>query len=452
LKQDLTIHSNFNEFYFLNANNAGNNFVKLKCSPVDNYELKYALDSIVEFEVGEDTTQLTANQKEEYFYNEYGQTTTIIRYIKGRGTTRLRKSNKDECEFNDDNMLIQDLGYIWDVDNQEWDLYSKGTYTYNENNFVLEYVYCKWNEQTQEWENNYKQNNIYDEINRIILTLASMFDEETNDWKLNYKTEYTYDGDNSEPSLMITYLINNETGELEYKRKTENIFDETGVETESYYYLWDSETQEWKTDQKTEYFYNENDLLYEYITYNWDEGKGWEPDSKSNYVFNANNELIKFMYSMWVNQMWTVMMINEAAFNNDIMFAQLLLPFYYSDESCSYNWFHHMLLQMLFYYMYTELELGYIMQYYYSETEIMGGMQEKMDENLSIFPNPFKDKVTFDVSDKSQKLTIEIFDMQGRKVISRIINNGNNLNLSDLASGMYIYNINGYYHGKIIKY
>jgi len=78
--------------------------------------------------------------------------------------------------------------------------------------------------------------------------------------------------------------------------------------------------------------------------------------------------------------------------------------------------------------------------------------QNKISE-LKIYPNPINDFLTIDISDKDVILSAEIVNLLGQKIkIFDNINNTQNLDLSDLSSGIYFLNlINQNQEKQIIK-
>ena len=76
-------------------------------------------------------------------------------------------------------------------------------------------------------------------------------------------------------------------------------------------------------------------------------------------------------------------------------------------------------------------------------------------EILNVYPNPAIDYVVFEVNKISKSATVEIFDMQGKKVIEKKLNENGQISISNLTRGMYVYwlnNIGTIYTGKLIVY
>jgi len=71
-----------------------------------------------------------------------------------------------------------------------------------------------------------------------------------------------------------------------------------------------------------------------------------------------------------------------------------------------------------------------------------------------VYPNPFTNQVTFKVANNTAPVFVDIFDVQGRKVLSTNVNNNESINLEHLNTGLYMYSIiidGAIIKGKIVK-
>jgi len=65
------------------------------------------------------------------------------------------------------------------------------------------------------------------------------------------------------------------------------------------------------------------------------------------------------------------------------------------------------------------------------------GTSSREFKNFTIYPNPAGDIVNIQTRNNSNNITVEVFDINGRKVISKAVNN-NSLDVSKLSQGIYI--------------
>ncbi len=76
------------------------------------------------------------------------------------------------------------------------------------------------------------------------------------------------------------------------------------------------------------------------------------------------------------------------------------------------------------------------------------------ENKLSIYPNPCTDLLNIDLNTNNTSLEINIYDIQGRMMISKEISKKSSISLIDLSKGIYIYEVidcNDVFTGKIIK-
>ncbi|MEZ4792123.1 MAG: FG-GAP-like repeat-containing protein [Gelidibacter sp.] len=86
----------------------------------------------------------------------------------------------------------------------------------------------------------------------------------------------------------------------------------------------------------------------------------------------------------------------------------------------------------------------------YKNESVLGTLEFSSDTQISFHPNPSTDIITFqNIMEKSH---LEIYDITGKKVFSRVIDaNDNQLKLDFLSEGIYILKINSVYAGKLVK-
>jgi hypothetical protein len=62
-----------------------------------------------------------------------------------------------------------------------------------------------------------------------------------------------------------------------------------------------------------------------------------------------------------------------------------------------------------------------------------------LTDQVKTYPNPARDYVVFDID--SHSAFVELFDMQGKKVLSQELLETKQIDLSDLKSGIYFYKL-----------
>lgn len=62
-------------------------------------------------------------------------------------------------------------------------------------------------------------------------------------------------------------------------------------------------------------------------------------------------------------------------------------------------------------------------------------------EHIIIYPNPLRNYLYFYFTGNSKTAIFELYNMQGCQLISKTITDNEKLNLADLNSGIYLYNL-----------
>jgi hypothetical protein len=251
-----------------------------------------------------------------------------------------------------------------------------------------------WNSETSQWENSDKYEYTYDANGNPTVEIDSDWNSETSQWKNSDKSEYTYDA-NGNPTVGINSDWNSETSQWENYSKYESTYDANGNPTVVIYSRWNSETSQWKNYDKSEYTYDLSYSLNDLILPNI---YSFAP-SYSNLIVNKPVDFISYDYGQgsWVN----------------------------SSKGT------------------------------YQYSTVNGTSVSGLNMNAySIYPNPASDNINFNITNSNNTFTFELYDSQGRKLISKEITNNRQLSLEGLAKGIYLYNLNidgEIQSGKLIK-
>ena len=232
------------------------------------------------------------------------------------------------------------------------------------------------------------------EKQQLDYSIGMDWNSETSQWVNSDKSEYTYDA-NGNLTVRIYSDWNSETSQWVNYFKHEYTYDANGNPTVEIYSLWNSETSQWENSDKSEYTYDLsyglNDLILPNLYY-------FVPDY-SNLIVNKPVDFIDYNYidGSWVN-VWKG-------------------------------------------------------TYYYSTVNVTS-VSDLSKQVYSIYPNPVLDRLNFNIQHSNNTFTFELYDSQGRKLISKEIINNSQLNLEGLTKGIYLYNliIDGEIQsGKLIK-
>lgn len=147
----------------------------------------------------------------------------------------------------------------------------------------------------------------------------------------------------------------------------------------------------------------------------------------------------------------------ETSYDNSFAFEDLILPFMSEDEEEDYDYyyddydeeeldlktvFNHKLLHMVTYAgdgdnWLVESDFTLV----YSEQNITSIGQENSGNKMSVYPNPTSSQATFLLEGAVDRFQVEIFDIQGKMVISQLGENNTPISLDGLNDGIYFYSL-----------
>lgn len=91
---------------------------------------------------------------------------------------------------------------------------------------------------------------------------------------------------------------------------------------------------------------------------------------------------------------------------------------------------------------------------FYSKHDLTNSVKPVSTPFMEIYPNPVIDRIRFKFEDSYSQFSFELLDINGRILKNEILYSDNDIDLSDIPSGIYIYRINmdnKFQTGKIIK-
>lgn len=86
-------------------------------------------------------------------------------------------------------------------------------------------------------------------------------------------------------------------------------------------------------------------------------------------------------------------------------------------------------------------DLNYRQTAYYSDFGSSTSIEDVLETPVSVFPNPASETVTFNWDEKYTRLNLELYDLTGKRLISRSIDNNETISVDDFSRGMYLYKL-----------
>ncbi|SFC37454.1 Por secretion system C-terminal sorting domain-containing protein [Flexibacter flexilis DSM 6793] len=372
------------------------------------------------------------SEKNEYTYNAIGNNTLIIYYVWNTTNHNWQYSTKHEYIYNTNNQLIQDTYYNWS--NNVWVAYSKINYTYTNNNQTQAATY-KWNANNNNWTNYSKEDYVYNNVNQLTQKITAHWGG--NVWANDYKYEYAYINNN------LTQIITNSWGTTsntwsnyikeEYTYNTNN-----QVLLYTTYYF---SNNSWVGMSKFEYIYDANSSLTTNIHSTWNSSNSsWRNYLKSEFTYNSNNDETSESYYAWDNTANTWLSYGKQDYTHNTAYAKTALVLPYSLSNARF--FSSMVLsRQNSSWVNSTWQVDSTFTYYYSPQGATS-VRENEQTAASLYPVPAKDILNIALLDNENEATIEIFDMQGRKVLAQnLLQNVSQITVNQLQTGLYLYNI-----------
>lgn len=266
----------------------------------------------------------------------------------------------------------------------------------------------------------------------------------------NY-VEYTY---NELNQRLTRDNYNNFGGSFEHGGTYNYQYDENGNLVHHDMYL-----GTWGLFETADYTYDENNNCTFLISYMEGFSGEFEPSNKVEYSYNADGFLIEktsyYYYSGWIlsthvvytrdennnitveenlDQSGSVIERHEYEYDMNILFDNVAVFVNPEGESPNPERTVNARTKEKFWTLDDSGHLTYICDYYYDYKEIGTGVEENIVDDVNIYPNPVKGIMTIEASEYQ---FLEIFDFAGRCVASREVNGITNIDMSQMAKGIY---------------
>jgi len=245
-----------------------------------------------------------------------------------------------------------------------------------------------------------------------------------------------------------------EEGTLELTFYTTYTYD-NGNLIEEYTQGWDFIANDWGDFSKTTYTYVINRVIteeqwgfdwFQYLMvrqslfeFTYDADGNMETETESDWDEEAG--AVKSWNGVsagWLNtwkSVWTV--------NKNFTITQLYVPFWFQSDDIEMQFVHMPVSELGYFYNNGTWDENYEQTAYYSEFGGGGpsGIKEKNEAPVSVFPNPASEFITFRWDEKYARLDLEIYDLTGKQLLSRSIENNAVIKVDDLSRGIYIYKL-----------
>ncbi len=337
--------------------------------------------------------------------------------------------------------------YSWNRTNQEWNYSASFFYKYDKNKALTEIISNRYEEIVAIYYD------IIEDPAGNCLHYIYHYGGPTGD---SIKVEKIFSVD-SKILNSITYKYDISFDDWIKRNMLEYSYSEDGMCTGFLDYDWVSDSSKWVPgDTKASYTYDNKNNLSLYTLLTQDESSNeWTPQFQIEYIYDTLGNPIEEINSRWRSSQNEWYLDEKYVYEYDSRKVdELILPpdfFLYPDNSSAIN-------NKINGFIKYEFENGnwevYSKGIYeYSEQQFTEINTINSKKEFSIYPNPAKDYIMVELQNFTNIGYVEIYDSNGRKMLTKKIFNTSKINLMELSSGFYFYSIylnNTAYKGKLI--
>jgi hypothetical protein len=445
-KRESTYHKMLDSFQAIRE------YSLLKSAAEDSLSLDTAQ---IQFYLGEDQYLPIYNQR--LYYDADGNLARLQDELLNPDTYVWENGSRSDLSYDLQGNLSQTLNQDWDESSSSWLPANKAEYGYNTGNFLIQITEYEWDESTSQLVYTSRVDLTLDENNLRTQSVVSAWQASSSEWieQLKYEISYTANDDLLEETEFawdqdLSDWINSWKAQLSYN--------ESDMLTLKEEFEWDTDTEAWLNSWKSEYTYDgSNNVMEQTDSQYLDEL--WQEVWKGEYTFDEENNPLTETYST-LEQGATELSYAaryEYLYNLEVLLSDLLAPapgWFLPDYS------EQIVSKPLAYvsYEYNADPAGFDIYfrevYFYNPAGFPLGVAPVSEDIASLFPNPVRESLTINFDRELSSASFELFDLSGRRIIQRRIENGTSLNLEELEEGVYLYRISTGEHfqsGKLVK-
>jgi hypothetical protein len=340
--------------------------------------------------------------------------------------------------------------YEWNFDDDNWEKYGKTELEYNTQGHIgsMTFSYIDENSGVMTTEDKIEATyNANGSLNKV-----SNYSFETGSWVLAATQEYHY---NASGKIIQVDMIS---------------VDEEDESAMKYTFSYNASG---KPEAQRMYFIDEGEEMLFYQTlFSYDgsgrriESEDWgisfitfqiEKESRTVYEYNATGDVSVEIYSEWNGSEWEETDKDEYIYSNtnfsEVAFPSYIEMYFMGDDF--YLSFNKVMTKINTSSMIDESwKLTETTTYYYS-SEPSSNIDELKESTVSVFPNPAIDNVTFSWTENHEQLQLEVYLLNGAKVMEQPAYQGKAISVSHLERGVYFYELLNeqkiVFSGKLVK-
>jgi hypothetical protein len=319
---------------------------------------------------------------------------------------------------------------------------------YNQRDSLIEKTEAEWYAYNSNWYYTYKTIYTYDSMKKLIREDRYYWKKEdvSDNWKYGSFYLFFYNT-NSRLNSIIFFQFNQATKDTIPKNKWEYFFDENNNLRCSLVYNWDNNHKGWKQTSNNwrNYIYDNNNRIVMRTLFHIIDNKDTIFEDRESFQYNDNNDISEEIYEIYVDSISSF--VNSSRRRH-----------YYSDNMIDST--------IIYIWKNNEWELKTKMEYIYIVTDVEENKRLKLEQIISISPNPAEEYIEiYGLNKGLQPLVpeqeIKIYNLLGECVMSVSGAGGTHpfvpsregnirIDVSGLPAGVYIVRL-GDWVGRFLK-
>jgi len=393
------------------------------------------------------------SDRELFTYDSEGNMTTYVWFAYDSVEMKILPFDKETVTYDDAGNLTEIIWQIWDIESSQWVNWGKYILSYDGEGNLIQETISDWDPDGNQWLEGARFDLTYDDSGNILLGIWSFWDEDELKIVQAYKEEYLYEDGN----LTTLNEYGWEEGDwLPYFRTLYEYYTSGNLKfaisddklKEKKTQFWNSDGQAWIDYAMRIYFLNESGLLiieeiweYDWLHFVMTKARQYGFD------YDAFGNMMRKIVEYWVvastkgTNSWQNGLKSEWSYNKDFNIADLYVPYWFFMDDSDINFVHMPVLESGYVYVDGDWVFDFRQSAHYSDFGSSTDIHEAQESQIKIFPIPAAEQLTFSWDDSYGSLNLELYDLTGKLVISRSINNNEIIAVDQFPGGIYLYKL-----------
>ena len=396
------------------------------------------------------------------FYDNFGKDTLWVEYAAFIGQNNYSKVLKISYSYNSNHQLIKKCEFPFDYSLNNWIYSSVSHYKYNSNGFLIERIDTSFNASNNDI---YKVTYNYDNYDNIISYLYYSQLNTATSFTPKYRFEYKYNSQKYITEIKISDWQNNSWNYLTKSSRqydtNNNILKSIDFSTSNNGTIWDTTHYNlfiynnsnellnaiyisWNDNRysKKIYSYNSNHYRTQWIQYDSIQGSSsYKKNRKETFSYDNSYNLVlneQYKWDTLINT-WIFSRKKQNSFDLNTSNSNIIYPYdFYSYSLKNDNNIRLTKVDYEFDSYQNQWNLIDSIRYFYSSKNYTSIDSKKLNNNISIYPNPAK--TDFVIKTTNSLKRISIYNLQGKLIENQLVKgNGNTYKLivEGYISGVY---------------